>query len=378
MLYFKFRWLFILILFVVGGYYLILFFGKLTDINIFSAIAWGFQSGVTVGKGFPVWLFLLLAFLLYPFLFTAVFLFLEIPMHVCQMKNNHTGGLMGYSDGYEIRVYDPSRNAYFAYEYLDPPPTASKFTDAFEVVLFYKFRPSSKYYRGTKLRSLSSHIASLFVATLGLFMIYISFYLLAEAYIGENGLQIQLSHQSLAVKFQQITGVTALNALLIALSVYVLVLGAGIISVKKINNLFRSFYASDQQALKSKLLNSVSPMDTITGRVISRRYKTEGRSHLEGSEDNTGHSVGRGNNAIYYTEDAFTVEFRDLIHIPVYLDLTIIQSKSARKEEKMPNSLFPDEETNEEENEDVPKKMVELDFIVNPDYSVSLKRDENR
>ena len=370
--YFTFRWLIILLLFFAGGYYLILFFSKLTDINMFSAVSWGFKSGVSTGKGFPVWLLPFLAMLFYPFLFTAVFLFLEIPVHIYQMKNNHAGGLMGYSDGYEIRVYDPSGNAYLAYEYLDSPPTASKFTDAFEVVQLYKFRPSSKYYRATKLKSLSSHTTSLFVAMLGLFMIYISFYLLAEAYIVENGLQIQLSHQSLAVKFHQVTGVTALKALLITLFIYVLVIGAGIISVKKLNNHFKSFYTSDQQALRSKLLNSVSPMDTITGRVVSRRYKTESRSRSEGSEDDTGHGVGRGGKALYYTEDAFTVEFRDLIHIPVYLDLTILQSKSARKEEKMLNSLFPDEESDEESDEDVPKKMVELDFIVNPDFSVSL------
>lgn len=376
MTYFKFRWLFFLGLFVVCGYYLLLFFSKLTGINIFSAVGWGFRSGISIGKGFPVWLLPFLAMLFYPFLFTAFFLFLEIPVHIYQMKNNHAGGLMGYSDGYDIRVYDPSRNAYFAYEYLDAPPAAaSKFTDAFEVVLFYKFRPSSKYYKDTKLRSLSWQISILFMAILGLFMIYISLYTLAEAYIGENGLQIQLSHQSMAVKFQQITGVTALKALLIALSVYVLVLGAGIISVNKLNNHFKNLYASDQQALRSKLLNSVSPMETITGRVISRWYKTESRSHSEGSGDNTGNSAGRGGKTIYYTEDVFTVEFRDLIHIPVYLDLTILPSKSARQEEKMLNSLFPDEDEDESENEDVPKKMVELDFIINPDFSVSLKRE---
>jgi hypothetical protein len=339
---------------------------------MFSAISWGIKSDVIIGERFPVCFLPFLAILFYPFLFTTVFLFLETPVKIYQMKNHHAGGLLGYSEEYKAQVYDPSRNAYIAYDHLYPPSAASKFTEAFKVVLFYKFRPAAKYYRDTKSLSISSQLTTLLVAAMGLVMVYISLYILAKAYIAENGLQIQLSHQSLAVKFHGITGIPPLNALLIALFIYVFVLGAGIISVKKIINHFKSLYASDQQTLKGKLLNSVSPMETITGRVIGRHYKTESRSHSEGAGDDTGHSVGRGGKTIYYTVDIFTVEFRDIIQIPVYLNVTTRPSKNAREDEEMLNSLFSDEW------EDIPKEMPELDFIINPDYSISLKDNKNR
>jgi hypothetical protein len=62
----------------------------------------------------------------------------------------------------------------------------------------------------------------------------------------------------------------------------------------------------------------------------------------------------------------YTVEFRDLIPIPVYLNVTPRPSPHAGEDEAMLSALFPDTE------EKIPKEMPTLDFIVNPDYSVSL------
>ena len=47
-------------------------------------------------------------------------------------------------------------------------------------------------------------------------------------------------------------------------------------------------------------------------------------------------------------------------------------SKSAREDEEILNGLFPDKWG------DVPKAMAELDFTVNPDYSISLKGNNTR
>jgi hypothetical protein len=339
---------------------------------MYSAIDWAFSSGIQVGRGFPVWLLPFLAFIFYPLLFVPIFIFLETPVHFFRMKNHHVGGLLGYGDEYKAWVYDPSGKAYISYEHLTPPIAAGKFTESFSVVLFYKFRPSSKYYKNAKLKSLSSQLTMLFVAILGLLMISISLYLLADAYITENGLQIELSHQFLAEKFYQVTGVTLVKAMLITLSAYVCLLAICMIYFKVLNIRLKIHYSSDQRALRSKLLNSVSPEKTITGRVVSRQNETISIFKLKGYKEDKQLRNGQGSNTLYYTIPVFTVEFRDIIPIPVYLSLTTRSSKSARKDEKMLNSLFSDEW------EDVPNKMPELDFIVNPDYSISLRKDVNK
>jgi hypothetical protein len=118
--------------------------------------------------------------------------------------------------------------------------------------------------------------------------------------------------------------------------------------------------------LKSALLQSVSPMKTIKGTVIRRSYIEKSRSIPEGSR---GNRFGRGSKTTYYHVPVFTVEFRNLIHIPVYLNVTTRPSKSAMEDEDILNRLFP-----EDEWEDVPNERPELDFKVNPDYSISLKR----
>lgn len=365
MTYFKFRWLFFLIIFVLCGYYLLLFCSKLTGIDFFSLIAWGFRFSESTG-GHPYRFFYIFGIIFYPLIAFAVLLFLETPVQIFQMKNHHAGGLLGYRDGSTVQVYDPSRNAYIAYEHLTPPPAASKFTKAFKVVLLYKYRPSSEYYRDIKLLSLSFQLQVLLVAAIGLVMVSISLYGLVDGYIEVNGLPIILSPDYLAIQFQENTGMPLVKALLIALFIYIFVLGAGIFSVGILRKQYRDLYSYHQQTLKSNLLNSISPMKTIKGTVIRRSHKEKSISIPAGSR---GNRFGRGSKTAYYYVPVFTVEFRNLIQIPVYLNVTTRPLKSAREDEEILNRLFSDDKW-----EDVPNEMAEFDFIVNPDYSVSLKR----
>ncbi|HUX96806.1 MAG TPA: hypothetical protein VMV47_13815 [Bacteroidales bacterium] len=371
MTYYTIRWPLLLILSVIGGYFLANFFSKLTNINILSAIAWGFKSKVSIGKGFPVRLFPFMAFLFYPILFIGLTSYLETPLQIFQMKNHHVGGLIGYRDGMKAQVYDPSIGSYIEYEHLNPPFAANKFTEVFKVVLFYKYRPSSKYYKDTSLFSLTSQVLTLIVIAVGLLMVYISLYGLAEAYIGENNLQIKLSHHSIVQKFHEITGMPVLKVMVIALSIYVFLLIAGAISVKILRNYYTGLYISQQQELRTKVLNNILNTETLKGTVIRRHYEQKSKFHREGFRDNTGHLVNRGGKTTYYELPVFTVEFKNLAPIPVYLNVTTRPSNNAREDDERMSGLFRDRW------DIIPSEMPQLDFTVNPDYTISLKRNNN-
>ncbi len=359
MTYYSFRWPLFLILLVVCGYFLAHFIGKLAGINMLSAIAWGFRTNPSIGKGFPLRVLLLMVVLFYPFLFAAVFVFLETPAQILQLKGYHAGGLLGYRDGWKIHVYDPDRGAYIEYKNFTPPPAAKTFKKAFDVVLFYKYRPSSDQYRDTSLLGPGFYLTSLLVAAVMLFIVYMGLYTLAVEYLKTNGPEISLSHQLLASRFHEVTGLSPLKALVIVLSVYALGMVSGIASVRVLVNRYKGLYVSQQDQLKYALLQRASPGDTITGTVVRRHYE-------ERQYKDTSRAVGRSGRWRSHRWPVFTVEFTGLIGIPVYLNLTTRPSERAEEDEGRLQKLFPDVLTV------VPAEKPELGFVVNPDYSISL------
>ena len=363
MSYYSFRWWFFLIFFVVCGYYVLRFFGKLWDVDMYSIIAERFRAGA-LG-----WLLLFTAALFYSVFIFGVFYFLETPVQIFHMKSHHAGGLLGYRDGWNAHVYDPSSNAYVAYEHLNPPLAADKFTEAFETVLLYKRGPSSKYYQDTSLLSLSFFLQALVGAAVGLVVLYFILYIMVESGKGPKIKPLSLtalSHQ--VAQFHKITGMPLVKALLIALSVYLAVLGAGVVSVKMLISHYKELYSTPRQVLKSTLLKSVSPDDTIRGRVIKRHYVE--KAYIDTRRGRV--DVGPSGKWRHYKVPVFTVEFRNLIHIPVYLNVTTRPSENAREVEDLLNSFFPNQW------DVTPEKTPKLDFTVNPDYSISLKGNKKR
>lgn len=355
MTYYTFRWPLFLILLVVCGYFLAHFFGTLAGINMFSAIAWGVRTNASIGKDFPLWVLLLMVILFYPFLFAAVFVFLETPAQIFQLKGYHAGGLLGYRDGWKVHVYDPDRGAYVEYKNFTPPPAAKTFTKAFDVVLFYKYRPSSDQYRDTSLLGPGFYLTSLLVAAVMLFIVYMGLYALAVEYPKE----ISLSHQLMASRFHEVTGLAPVKALVIVLSVYALGMVLGLASVRTLVNRYKGLYVSHRDQLRYALLQRVSPGDTVTGTVVRRHY--EERQYKDASR-----AVGRSGTWRSHRWPVFTVELPGLIGIPVYLNLTTRPSERAAEDEARLQQLFPDPLTV------VPAEKPELDFVVNPDYSISL------
>jgi len=359
MTYYTFRWKLFLILLVVSGYFLAHFFGTLAGINTFSAIAWGLGTGASIGKGFPVRLLLVMVILFYPFLFFAVFVFLETPAQILQLKGYHAGGLMGYRDGWKVHVYDPERSAYVEYKNFTPLPAARTFTKAFDVVLFYKYRPSSDQYRDTSLLGAGFYLTSLLVAAVSLGIVYLGLYTLAAEYVKANGPEITLSHQLMASRFHEVAGLLPVKALGIVLAVYALGMASGMVSVRVLVHQYKGRYVSQQDELRYALLQHVSPGDTITGTVVRRHYE-------ERQYKDTSRAVGRSGKWRSQRWPVFTVEFTGLTRIPVYLNLTTRPSERAAEDEARLQKLFPDPQTL------VPQEQPALKFVVNPDYSISL------
>lgn len=364
MAYTNLRIILYLILLPVSGYYILKLFGKLAGINMFSAMAWAFRTKKPKGYESVRPLFYGAIFL-YLLAFTLLFVFLDsIPRQIFYMNKYHAGGLLGYRDaGLQARVYDPSRRDYVAYTNITAPLPANKFTETFEVVLLYK-PPSSDYYQDTEMLSLPINIAVVFSIAFILFAVYGILYKLTEDYIDQNSVRKKLSHHFMADRFRKIVGLPPWKALMIFLSVLVLIIGISAISVKRLINHYSDLYGSHQKMLRSALLKKVSPRGTVTGYVI-RRFKTqESESHsTEGADGRTRQETK------YYTVLHYTVEFRDLIHIPVYLDLAFHRRGA---EVAMLDKPFRDTMTV------VPHYFKEYAFIVNPDYSISLKGNREK
>jgi hypothetical protein len=357
MTYYSFRWRLFLILLVVCGYLLAHFFGKLAGINMFSAMAWGVRSGASIGKGFPVLVLLVMVIVFYSLLYAAVFVFLETPAQILQLKGYHAGGLLGYRDGWKVHVYDPDRSAYVEYKNFTPPPTARTFTKAFEVALFYRYRPSSDQYRDTSLLGPGFYLTSLLVAAMSLFVVYLGLYGLATAY--PNGPPTELSHQLMASRFHEVTGLLPVKALGIVLAVYAIGMASGMVSVRVLVHQYKGRYVSQREELRYALLQHVSSGDSITGTVVRRHYE-------ERQYKDTSRAVGRSGRWRSQRWPVFTVEFTGLTRIPVYLNLTTRPSERAAEDEARLQKLFPDPQTL------VPQEQPGLDFVVNPDYSISL------
>jgi hypothetical protein len=357
--YFRFRWKLFPILLVVSAYFFVQFFGTVAGVDMFSVIRWGLGSGGEVGKGFPVFLLLLIPAVFYLMAFMAVFVFLETPAQILQLKGYHAGGLLGYQDGWKVHVYDPDQGRYVEYRNFTPPPAAKTFKKAFPVVLFYRYRPSSNLHRDTSLLGPGFYLASLLTAAVSLFMVYMTLYLLAAEYLEAGDPPIELTHQLMASRFQEVTGLAPLQALWIVLAVYALGMAAGMISVRVLVHQYKSRYVSQRDELRYALMQRVSPGGTIRGTVVRRHYE-------EQQYRDTSSAVGRAGRWRTQRWPVFTVEFTGLIRVPVYLHLTTRPSERALEDEARLQRLFPDPRSV------VPKESPEFEFVVNPDYSISL------
>ena len=350
------RILIVLSLLALTGFLLLKFFSKLVNLNMLSVMVETFQgrSSTVLLPYFAIG-FYIIAFL---FLYSCFYLF---PRRISHIDENNAGGLLGYNKDENHMVYDPSRGEYVGYFWYDAPFPATKFNEAFEIVSFYKL-PSRKYYQSTGPLHWSNSLALLIVGLLFLAGTYFMLYWITQEFVKGNNLPDKISHSSIAHHFSRFLRITPLMALVVFLFLTILFLGWNFKSVKKIKNHYHDLYATDQQNLRKELLDKVSRGDTLKGLVIGGYQWADvqtDRIYEEG--------VRRpSKQTSYQTGFNYFVEFRDLIRIPVYLTV------------KSPVALGNVVEASNHSNDKdkiLTDFLKEYTFIVNPDYSVSLKTD---
>jgi hypothetical protein len=258
-------------------------------------------------------------------------------------------------------VYDPSAGKYVGYFWYDAPYPATKFTETFEIVSFYKL-PSKKYYQSIASLGWGKSLALLITGMLFLTGTYFILFLISRQFVTCHQLPDNITHSSISGHFRSFVRISPMTAMVIFIILALLFPAWNYFSVKKVKNHYHSLYAADQDNLRNELLSAVSTGDTLEGMVLSGyRFsdtQTE-RIYEEGVEKPSRQTT-------YQTGFIYVVEFKDLLPIPVYLTLSspvalgnvIEAGKYKGDKEKI-----------------IPDFLKEYAFIVNQDYSVSLVRD---
>ena len=352
--------LIVLFLLALTAFLLLWIFGKLVNLKIFSVMNWAFHT-CSDSKHcekllpFSATFCYIIAFL---FLYAGFYL---LPMRISYIDENNAGGLLGYNKDGNHMVYDPSKDEYVGYFWFDAPFPVTKFTETFEIVSFFKL-PSKNYYQSIASLSWGNSLALIIMGLLFLVLTYLMLYLTSREFVKYYNLPDKISHSSIAHHFKSFLRITPLNAFVIILLLTSLFLFWNSKSVNKVKNHYHDLYASDRQNLRNELLGNVSPGDTLIGLVMSgyqyRVAQTEKSydERVKKPSEKTGYQAGF----------SYVVEFNNLLRIPVYLTLitpvalgnVIEASKYSGDREKV-----------------VPDFLKEYTFIVNKDYSVSLKND---
>lgn len=345
------------VLFPSGACLILMFLGKLTGFSMWSAVVWSFRDAADKS----VKLLPLVGIIVYFCAYTMFFLYLQVPVQAYYVNMNNAGGLSGYMDnGLRSKLYDPVKNLYVEYPQLGPSLPASRFTDTFNVVVLYK-APTSEYYNDTAPMRLPVMLTEVIVGSITLFFLYMMLFSFAVEYKNSSNIPGELTHRLIASRFAEVAGISPLKALIIVLVVLLVIALSGIFSVSRITWKYRGIYSSYGESLRSSILKKVSPGETVRGTVVRR---------FQGQESDTTTDEGAGGRRTrqetrYYTVFHYTVEFRDIISVPVYLNFACPSGSEPADEL---NRLF------DGKLDYIPKSFREFDFSVNSDYSISPKR----
>jgi len=355
MTYLKLRLLLWLILLPVASYWLFSFFTRLSGVNMFRAVAMSFRLDSSVPGIHRA--SAILGFAMFLFLVVALFLYIETPKQIYDLSRYHAGGLTGYNrDFMHTMLYDPLKGGYVEYYLWGVPAVAERFTEAFETVLIYR-TPSQEYWQDTSFMGLGAAIMRLIIVIISIPVVYICLYLLADSYQKDDNPGITIDHRAIAENFMEITGQPYWKAALVLISVLLAISFISAVWVEALNCRYNSPFKAEQQSLRSALFHNVSPGDTVRGRVI-QRFKNRYESSIEKP------SAGKKPEVYHYIMMHYTVEFRDLVRVPVYLKLIYAPGSG---ESDILEKPFVGNTGSE------PETPGEYDFTVNDDYSVSLK-----
>lgn len=356
MTYFKLRILILLLVMPVSTYFLFKFFTRLTGVNISSAAALAFKFDSDVPVLLRVSSFL--GFFMFLCIIMALLLYVETPKKMSDLEKYHTGGLMGFNTEYmHTRLYDPAEGAYKEYYFWGSSTVPEKFTETFETVILFK-PPSQEYYEDTSQFGLGANVTRLVIILFLTPITYIFLFIMATFYNEYKGINVKPDHRAIAENFRELAGMPWWKAAVIMFSVLLIITAISSIWVESKKNGLRKRYIPQQQEMRSMLMEKVKPGDTLRGRVILRFKESVDQSYTEET------AKGTRTKKSYYHIMNYTVEFRDILRIPVYLNLPLYPGGEE-------SSLLEKSFTKKYSTE--PEYVKEYSFKVKDDYSVSLK-----
>jgi hypothetical protein len=344
------------ILFLGSGYLILKFFSVLTNIDMFGALKWGFNS-----KKFEIVLPLILLYLIAFVMFFAVIL---SSIDLLTAKITQKGGLLGYQeDDYLYKYYDPLGGEYLQIKHYNPPPVSSRFDEVFSVVSFYK-SPFSDHYQNVTDLSLAVSIIKIIIFLIGAIPFYLVLVLLAKEF-GKNSNPAQIiSHKLISDSFKEITKLDFFTVICAVIIIIAVITVIGVVISRDIISEHEKIYSAHSDEYKSKIMRVVSPGKKITGKVIRREEISIKHYDTENRYDDT--EVLNKTSVNYTSAKVYTVEFLNILHIPVYLSLQFTDDESSKKFISKLDGLF----IGDKSSATLDKNDVE--FIVNKDYSISL------
>ena len=327
---------------LIGCAYLSLrFFSRLADVDMVAATCWGFKA-----KRFELVLTWCMVYLI---AFVFVVSLLQKPFMLLTMNLSHEGGLLGYAvNGEYAKLYDPLRKEYVDYKISPPPAAAARFDETFEVVAIY--RPFlSGYYQNIELQGLWLSLFFIFLAALGLGLMYLTQYGLAGAYIAKEHLAKELSHALILGRFREITGYPFFPVLT---GIALFILASTWIGASMVNRITRSYaeqFSEARQGQKGDILANATPGRILRGRLINRM---EDFQKIYGNR-----STKQPDRTVLKT--IYTIEFKNVVrYTPVYLQVAYLGEADGNPAMRALDRFFP------------PRTSWSIGKIVANDYAV--------
>ncbi|MDH4162199.1 MAG: hypothetical protein OEW15_05855 [Nitrospirota bacterium] len=348
-------------------------FSRLSGVDAFEVVSWQASR-----RQLPI---LLVMGFFYLFSMICLMVLMEMPVTLVAMNSTHEGALRGYTDASGVKLYAPADKDYRIYPRRNYVPAAERFSDAFDVVAFYR-SPRFDWWEDADAQVRKPWMGALVLFFICLIFVacYMVLYTYTVEYLGTHDPSRTLTYGEIHARFRPITGLSFPLIAGIAIAVVMTPWFLGGYMVHKIKSGYQEQFGHLQKELRSELLANAAPGREITGKVVARTigYEQELMTEAEASRR------GGGNKWKTVSLLIYTIEFPDLIrHTPIYLSITRPNAANDPVVQKL-EALAPQKEKPGSEQTGGEARPLEqgqtrtAKFLVNDDTSVSLADEKGQ
>ncbi len=294
------------------GFLILVFFSRISGIDMPAAYAWGFRTK-RLELVLPVIVLYLIAFI-----FLAGLLLR--PVTLVSVLSTNRGGLAGYpSDTDRYVFYDAERSSYGSVEFFSPPPASPSLREVLGIVSIYRPLGNKQYYNLVGVGLPVTLILIVFSA-LGTSLTFLLLRFLAQEYSGRENPALKLARGAIAEGFRRTTGLSLWAA---AAAVFVLLGGVAVVSAVvtgRVSRNHREVLTERSLRYRAEIEGRVRPGDRLSGRIVSRieTMETEYGEEDERSRDRPSLREQR-----HYPLIRYTVELEGLLGIPVFVGIRV-------------------------------------------------------